>query len=103
MKQRLKTKWNIDSDKDFWLIMLTFSMAGMSIMFARKLIFPLLGITHNTPFWIVAILYIPTAFIAYQFGLLFFSILLGQFKFFWEWEKNMLRRLRILRGKNIKH
>ena len=102
MKQKLKTKWNIQSDWDFWLIMLTFSMAGMAIMFVRKAIFPLLGITHQTPLWLIILLYIPSAFIFYQIGLLFFGTLLGQFRFFWEWEKNMLRRLRLIRWKNIK-
>ncbi len=103
MKQKLKTKWNIDSDRDFWLIMLTFSLAGMGISLIRIFLFPLLGISEATPTWLIVLCYIPSAFFMYQIGLLFFGTLLGQFKFFWEWEKNMLRRLRLIRTKNVKH
>jgi len=47
--ERLKTKWQIKSNWDFWMIMLSFSLAGMAIMPVRKLIFHLVGITAQTP------------------------------------------------------
>ena len=96
--QRLKTKWQIQTDRDFWLIMLTFSLAGMAIMPARKLIFHLMGIGDHTAFWIKVLVYIPFIPPAYQVGLLFFGTLLGQFPFFWEKEKKLMRF--ILRRKN---
>ena len=98
---KLKTKWNIQSDKDFWMIMLTFSLAGMTIFPIRRLIFPLVGINHSTPLWIMIPSYILICFPSYQIGLLLFGTVLGQFKFFWEWEK---KTIRLLTGrKNIKH
>ncbi len=89
--QRLKTKWNIQSDWDFWMIMLSFSLAGMAIMPVRKLIFHLVGITDHTALWIKALVYLPLIPPVYQIGLLFFGTLLGQFPFFWEKEKKLAR------------
>lgn len=89
--ERMKSKWDIQSDWDFWMIMLTFSLAGMSILSIRNVIFPLVGITHATPFWIKALVYIPLCPPIYQLGLLFFGFLLGQFPFFWEKEKRLIR------------
>ncbi len=96
---RLKTKWNIQTDRDFWMIILTFSLAGMFITFARRIIFHLVGIKATTPLWVKVVLYIPLVPPSYYLGLLFFGTVLGQFAFFWEWEKNMLRRLRLIRSK----
>ena len=91
--RRLKTKWNIQSDWDFWMIMLSFSLAGMAIMPARKIIFHLVGITNHTPLWMKALIYLPLIPPAYQVGLLFFGTLLGQFPFFWEKEKKLMQFL----------
>ena len=79
----IKTKWNIQSDRDFWLIMLTYSLAGMAILPIKKIIFHLVGITDHTPFWVVVLVYIPLIPPAYQLGLIFFGTLLGQFNFVW--------------------
>jgi hypothetical protein len=98
---RLKTKWEIKSDRDFWLIMLSFSLAGMFIMPVRKLIFHLVGITAKTPLWIKILLYVPLIPPAYYVGLIIFGSLLGQNKFFMGF---LAGRLRFLTGrKNIKH
>lgn len=82
-KKRIKAKWQIDSDKDYWLIMIAYSLAGMFILPVKKVIFHLVGINDHTPFWIVVLVYIPLVPPAYQVGLIFFGTLLGQFKFVW--------------------
>ena len=91
--EKLKNKWDIQSDKDFWLIMLTFSLAGMSLLSIRKVVFPLIGIKAATPLWIKILVYIPLFPPIYQLGLLFFGFCLGQFPFFWEKEKRLVRFL----------
>ncbi len=83
IKQRIKDKWNIESDRNFWLIMLTYSLAGMTILPVKKVIFHLVGITDHSPFWVVVLVYIPLVPPAYQVGLIFFGTLLGQFNFVW--------------------
>ena len=89
---RLKTKWNIASNKDFIMIMLVFSLAGMGISFVRPLVFHVLKIDHAA-LWIKILVYIPLIPPVYQLGLLFFGFLLGQFPFFWEKEKKLAKFL----------
>ena len=101
IKQWFKIRWQIENDWDFWMIMLTFSFAGSSLILIRKVLFPILNIPHHLPVWEFLLYYIPVAFILYQISLLIFGALLGQFKFFWEWEKKMVCRL--IGRKNIKH
>jgi len=97
---RLKKKWNIDSNWDFVLIMVVFSIAGMSIVYVRQPLFHLLGITTATPFWIKFIAWLSIVFPTYQINLIIFGFLLGQFNFFWEKEKQMGRFfLSLLPGK----
>ncbi len=98
----LKSKWHINSDRDFWLIMLTFSLAGSTIMFVRKFFFPIVGITASTPLWIKILCYIPMALGTYQIGLILWGTLLGQFNFFWEYQKKMVNFV-LGRSKNVKH
>jgi len=96
---RLKTKCK--SEWDFWMIMLSFSLAGMLIMPVRKFIFHLLGITIKTPLWIKILVYIPIIPPTYYVGLMIFGTMLGQFSFFWGM---VSARLAFLTGrKNIKH
>ena len=91
--EKLKSKWDIRSNWDFWMIMLTFSLAGTSIMSIRNVIFPLLGIEAGTPLWVKILVYIPLFPPVYQLGLLFFGFILGQFPFFWEKEKRLAKFL----------
>jgi hypothetical protein len=91
MKKWLMTKWDIKTDRDFWLIMLTYSMAGMTILPVKSFIFHLVGITNHTPFWKVALVYIPIIPPAYFLGLLIFGSLLGQFDFVWGQAKKRFR------------
>ena len=93
--ERIKTKWEIETDRDFWLIMLTYSLAGMLILPVKKMIFHAVGINDHTPFWVVVLVYIPLVPPAYQLGLIFFGTILGQFEFVWGQAK---KRGRFLRG-----
>jgi len=96
----LKKKWNINSNWDFIVIMLVFSLAGMSIVYVRKPLFYLFGITAATPFWIKFLTWLAIVFPTYQINLIIFGFLLGQFNFFWEKEKQMGRFfVRIFSGK----
>ncbi|MDE1921213.1 MAG: prolipoprotein diacylglyceryl transferase [Candidatus Omnitrophica bacterium] len=78
--QRLRVKCK--KEWDFWMIMLSFSLAGMFIMPVRKFIFHVLGITLKTPLWIKVLVYIPIIPPTYYAGLLVFGTLLGQSDFF---------------------
>jgi len=87
---KLKKKWGIRRTVDIVLILIVFSLAGMSIVYVRVPVFEVLGI-GDTHFAIKTIVYILIVFPVYQFFLLFFGLLFGQFKFFWDKEKKMAR------------
>jgi hypothetical protein len=91
MMDRLKTKWGITSNLQIVLIMVVFSLAGMSIGFVRRPLFHVLGIEAETPFWIKTVVYLLSIFPIYQCLLLIYGTLLGQFRFFWEKEKKMVQ------------
>ncbi len=88
--KKLKTKWNIRTNTDFILIMLVFSMAGMFIGTERHFVFHAFGIDKD-PMWVKVLVYIPLIFPLYQLNLLVFGFLLGQFGFFLEKEKKLVR------------
>lgn len=87
--KRLMTKWKINSLWDFFAIMLVFSLAGMSIVYVRRPVFHLVGITKETPFILKFFCWLLVVFPSYQLGLLVFGFLLGQWNFFWAKEKQM--------------
>lgn len=78
------------------MIMLVFSIAGMFIVFERRPLFHLFGITASTPFWIKFLCWLAVVFPSYQINLIIFGFLCGQFNFFWEKEKKMGRFFRRL-------
>ena len=85
---KFKKKWGMDSTLDIVLILIVFSLAGMSIVFVRKPIFNILDI-NDSHVAIKTILYLLIVFPCYQAFLLIYGALLGQFKFFWDKEKKM--------------
>ena len=91
MLDKLKKKWGIKSNLQAILIMVVFSLAGSSIVWVRRLVFPLMGIHESTPFWIKFFAWLAVFFPTYQIMLLVFGFLLGQFHFFWEKKKKMVQ------------
>ncbi|MBF0504484.1 MAG: prolipoprotein diacylglyceryl transferase [Candidatus Omnitrophica bacterium] len=90
LRPKCKNEW------DFWMIMLSFSLAGMVIMPVRKFIFHMVGITPQTPLWITVPVYIALIPPTYYVGLIIFGTLLGQFTFFWGF---ISKRLQFLTGR----
>lgn len=88
---RLQEKWQLKNMWQVIAVLITFSLAGSSVVFFRKLLFSLLGFDASTPFWLKTVSYLLLVFPLYQVLLLAYGFLLGQFSFFWEKEKKMLR------------
>ena len=95
---KLKTKWHIATNKDFIIIMLVFSLAGMGICVVRPVFFHLLHIDRS-PLWEKIVIYPFLVVPTYYVGLLIFGFLLGQFEFFRKFALKTLRR--VLRFKNV--
>jgi hypothetical protein len=88
--QRLKNKWQIASNRDFVLIMLVFSLAGLGVSFSRHFIFALLGL-ETSSFGVKLIVSLLLIVPLYQLSTLVFAFPLGQFGFFWARQKEMAR------------
>jgi len=86
---RLKEKWGIKSTGHVIVICIVFSLAGLSITQIKRVFWPLLGFTPETPFWLKVVAWLLLVFPTYQVMLMIFGTLLGQFRFFWEKEKKM--------------
>ncbi|MDA3929588.1 MAG: hypothetical protein PF541_11560 [Prolixibacteraceae bacterium] len=93
MIKKFKAKWNIQSDWQLLIILVVFSITGSAAMIVRKLVFSLIGITPDTTIWIKVPLYILILFPAYQVLLIIIGSLLGQFQFFYAFQKKSLRFL----------
>lgn len=94
----LEKRWILDYKWEMIRVFLVFAVTGSSSLFIGRPIIQLLGITKENLnpilYWI---LFIIIGLIFYQILLVTFGWLFGQFKFFWEFEKKMLRRFGLKR------
>jgi len=95
MIKRLKEKWNIDSNLQFIIILVVFSVTGSAALMVRKYIFHLLGIEPDTSLLIKIPLYIIVLIPSYQALLLIIGTLCGQFSFFYAFQKKSLSFLKL--------
>ena len=91
--KKLEHKWILDYKWEMIRVFIVFAVTGSSSVFVGRPIMKLIGITKENLnpilYWI---LFIIIGLIFYQILLVTFGWLFGQFKFFWEFEKKMLRR-----------
>ncbi len=92
---RLKERWKVESNFQLIIIFVVFSITGSATVIAKKYLFAMMGIDSSMPiYWLIPI-YILTILPIYQTLLIIIGTLLGQFQFFWNFEKKMLRRFGI--------
>ena len=95
--KKLQNRWQLKSIWQVILVLIVFACTGTSVLYLKIPLFWLLGVTDKTPFLSRTLIYVFAILPAYQILLLMYGFLFGQFHFFWEFEKKMLRRMRILR------
>lgn len=84
---RMKARWGVG----LWgvlAILITFSLAGMTVVRLRRPIMAFLLPDHHAA-WMTWAVYALVMVPIYQVVLLAYGSLLGQFRFFWEKEKRM--------------
>lgn len=90
-----KKRWNINSNWQLAIILVVFAVTGSSSALLAKPITNFIGLTKEN----VGFFYIPfrilIIFPIYQILLVLIGFLLGQFTFFWAFEKKMLQRLKL--------
>lgn len=91
--KKLEHKWKVSYKWEMISIFLVFAITGSSSLIIGKPIMKWIGITKEnlnlTVYWI---LYIIIGLIFYQILLVTYGWLFGQYKFFWDFEKKMLKR-----------
>jgi len=91
--KKLENKWKVAYRWEMIRIFIVFAITGSSSMFVGRPIIKLLGIQkENLNIFLYWFLFITVSLVFYQILLVAFGWLFGQFQFFWQFEKKMLRR-----------
>ena len=92
--QKLKDRWGITSNFQLIMILIVFSVTGSCAVAFADPVMKLLDVTKDNTssalYWPIRIFLI---FPLYQILLVVFGFLFGQFEFFWNFEKKMLKRM----------
>ncbi|MBL4644189.1 MAG: diacylglyceryl transferase [Flavobacteriaceae bacterium] len=92
--EKLKKRWGLTSNWQVAIILLVFSITGYSSLLIAKPILNLVGLAQETTnSWIYRPLRILLIFPFYQILIVMYGWLFGQFDFFWNFEKKMLKRI----------
>ncbi len=102
--EKLKQRWGIESNFQIVLILLVFAINGSFAAWVSKPVTEFFGLSEETtnPYILYLVLRILLVFPIYQITLPLVGWLFGQFKFFWEFEKIMLKRLGLGKLFNLK-
>ncbi len=94
--QKLKERWQITSNFQLTIVFVVFAITGSTSAFLSKPILSWMGIVKEDVGWYFYYpLYIILIFPVYQILLVSIGFIFGQFKFFWTFEKKMLRALKL--------
>ena len=89
---KLKQRWGITSNFQLVIIFIVFAITGSSSAYLSKPVLAWMGVTKDImSVWLYIPLYLILIFPIYQVLLVFFGFIFGQFKFFWAFEKKMLK------------
>jgi formyltetrahydrofolate-dependent phosphoribosylglycinamide formyltransferase len=92
MFKRLQDKWGV-STRQFWILFIVFGLTGTTTAALTRYITSWLGMDENT-FWVWKVLLrVGMLVFGYQAILLTYGFLLGQWAFFWKYEKKLLSKL----------
>ena len=94
---KLKERWGITSNWDLVGILLGFSLNGSFAAWITKPLTGLFGVTSEVDGLLYWIIKIPLIFVVYHITLPLSGWVFGQFKFFWNMEKKILRRIGLKR------
>ncbi len=90
--QNLKKRWNAGSTLQVILILCTFALTGSTVVWISKPLLKSVFEPDPIPVWGRIVYYI-VILPVYNVFLLGFGFLLGQFRFFWEFEKRFFARM----------
>jgi len=97
---KLKKRWGITSDFQVAIILVVFALTGFSTIYVNKLIDVFLGINEGSPLWQRVLVFLIIVLPVYNLLLLFWGTVLGQFKFFFNFIKNFMKRIFFIKKKD---
>lgn len=95
---KLQSRWKVNSLTQVVLILTTFALTGSTVVYISKPLLAAIFGNAGVPAWAKIIYYI-LILPVYNLFLLGYGFLLGQFSFFWEFEKRTLKRMSVIFGR----
>jgi len=89
--QRLQLRWGVSATRAL-VILLVFALTGFTIMFLKRPVVAWATGDGSQPV-LFSVLYYVLILPVYNLFLLLYGAMLGQFRFFWEFEKRLFRKL----------
>lgn len=94
---QLQARWKVNSITQVILILATFALTGTTVVYISKPLLAAIFGSEGIPVWARIVYYI-LILPVYNLFLLGYGFLLGQFSFFWEFEKRFLSRFSSIFG-----
>ena len=98
MIKYLKEKWNLKSNFQLFIVLIVFAITGSSSLYISKPLMEFLSISTDSmniiSYWILRFIIVT---LVYQFVLLVVAFVFGQFNWFWNFEKKMLKKMGLIK------
>lgn len=92
MFERLKHRWALKNTAQVLMVLLVFALTGTTILVIKQPLLNLIFGDNPQPVWFSVMYYI-LILPVYNVLLLMYGALLGQFTFFWQFEKRFFNRI----------
>lgn len=93
--KKLKQRWNIETNWQLTVVFTVFALTGSTAAKFAGPITEAIGLTPEIGWYIYWPIRILIIFPVYQILLVFFGWLFGEYSFFWNFEKKMLRHMKL--------
>ena len=98
MIKYLKDKWNLKSNFQLVIILIVFAITGSGSLYISKPLMEFLSISpENMDIYLYWILRFIIVTVIYQFVLLLVAFVFGQFNWFWNFEKKILKKMGLIK------
>ena len=98
MIKYLKDKWNLKSNFQLVIILIVFAITGSGSLYISKPLMEFLSISSEKMdiflYWILRFIIVT---VVYQFVLLLVAFVFGQFNWFWNFEKKILKKIGLIK------
>ena len=98
MIKYFKEKWKLKSDFQLVIIFIVFAITGSGSLYISNPLMEFFSISRESIdvylYWILRFFIVT---VVYQFILLLVAFVFGQFNWFWNFEKKILKRMRLIK------